>query len=117
MNRHATAPPLPRLTIGLSLVALLALGLVLLAFVAVVTVLLAARRPIIPFQQIKSVAVTLLWIVPALAVVVLIGFRSESRHFDPRLPRAESRPAIREQTRSTIRHTGSEPSRLPFWYL
>lgn len=91
--------PSPSFSIGLSMIALLALGLVLLALVAVVTALLAARRPIIPFQQIRSVAVTLLWIVPAVAVVVLIGYR---------LPHSQSGPAIHEELRSTIRDTISE---------
>jgi len=94
-------------SIGL-FVALLALGLVFLAFVAVVTVLLAARRPIIPFQQIKAVALTLLWVVPALAVVGLIGLRTESHYFDRPLPNAQSQSAIREEGRSTIRQASSE---------
>ncbi len=68
--------PSPSVSVGISwgLVALLALGLVFLAFVAVVTVLLSARRPVIPMQPIKNVAVTLLWIVPAVMVVGMIGF-------------------------------------------
>ena len=94
-------PFAPSLNIGFSIIALLALGLGLLALVAVVTVLVAARQPIIPFQQIKSVAVTLLWITPAVAVVVLIGYR---------LPHSQSGPAIYEELRSTIRDTISEPA-------
>ena len=86
--------PEPSFSIGLSVVALLALGLVSLALVAVVTVLLASRRPIIPFRQIKAVAVTLLWIVPALAVVGLIGVRA---------PHVESRSVIHEEFHSTTR--------------
>jgi hypothetical protein len=102
--------PAQPFSVGLSVVALLALGLVLLAFVAVMTVLLSARRPIIPFQQIKAVAVTLLWIVPALAVVGLIGIRTESQHFDRHLPIAPWQSAIREELRSTIRQASSKPA-------
>lgn len=55
---------------------LLAGGLVLLAVLAVVTVLLAAGRPVVPWRRIQSVAALLLWVVPALGLVVLVGYRS-----------------------------------------
>jgi hypothetical protein len=99
----------PTFSINLPWAALLALGLAFLACIAVVTVLLSARRPIIPFQKIKAAVVTLLWIVPALAVVGMIGFRWESRHFDRQLPNVESQSAIREEVRSTLRYDSSEP--------
>jgi hypothetical protein len=97
-------PSTPPISIGLSIVGLLAIGLLLLAFVAVVTVVFAARRQIIPFQQIKAVAVTLLFIVPALAVVGLIGYRLESRPY----PLAASQPMVHDELRSTTRQTSSK---------
>jgi hypothetical protein len=95
-------------SIGWSVVALLALGLVLLAFVAVITVLLAARRPIFPFQHIKTAALTLLWVVPALAVVGMIGFRAEPRRVDHFVLPAQSQSAIRGELRSTSRQISSK---------
>jgi hypothetical protein len=90
------------MTFGISIMALVALGLALLAALAVATVLFAARRSIIPFQQIKSVAATLLWIVPALAVVVYVGRRWDSHHFDGNLSHP-SFTSIRNELRSTVR--------------
>ena len=95
-------------SVSIGIVPLLALGLVFLAFVAVITVLLAARRPLFPFQQIKAVALTLLWVVPALAVVGLIGLRAEPRRVDFHLPSGDSRFTIREEVRSTVRPVSSE---------
>ncbi len=42
--------------------------------IALATVALTAGLSILPFQRIRSFALTLLWIVPALAVVGMIGF-------------------------------------------
>jgi|SRR5579863_5425908 len=66
-------PPVPPISIGLTVLALAALGLAVLAGIAILTVLLAARRSILPMQQIKSAAVTLLWVAPALALVGMVG--------------------------------------------
>ena len=47
---------------------------------ALATVALAAGLSILPFQRIRSFALTLLWIVPALAVVGLVGYRWQFDH-------------------------------------
>lgn len=67
---------------SLGLVVLLAAGLAVLALVAVVTVLLAAGRPIISLQRIKSLAAMLVLIVPALVLVGYIGVGSQTRHVE-----------------------------------
>lgn len=96
----------------LSLISLLAVGLAGLAFVAVLTVLLAARRSILPMQQIKSVAVTVLWIVPALALVGLIGMKFGIARVRTEYYRGQPSPSIHssdvyEEVRSTVRGTAS----------
>jgi hypothetical protein len=98
--------------VKLSLISLLAVGLAGLAFVAVLTVLLAARRSILPMQQIKSVAVTLLWIVPALALVGLIGMKFGIARVRTEYYRGQPSPSIHssdvyEEVRSTVRGTAS----------
>src|SRR5579872_843038 len=107
------SPPATWFTVGFSVIALLAVGLVLLALFAVVTVMLAARRPIVPFQQIKSVAATLLWIVPALAVVGLIGMKfSAARVTTYHHPGnfSEFASGIRDEVRSTVRQAVDQAS-------
>lgn len=68
-------PSSPEVTITwtLGVVVLLVAGLALVALVAVISVLLAAERPLVVLQRLKSFAGMLLWIVPALAVVGLVG--------------------------------------------
>ncbi|HEY2253026.1 MAG TPA: hypothetical protein VGH74_18265, partial [Planctomycetaceae bacterium] len=100
--------PESAIAIKLSLLTILAVGLAGLAFLAVLTVLLTARRSILPMQQIKSVAVTLLWIVPALALVGLIGMRFSAvrvtaEHYPSVQSHDEYGSGIYDELRSTIR--------------
>lgn len=71
----SAVPSSPEVTItwSLGVVVLLVAGLALVALVAVISVLLAAERPFVVVQRLKSFAGMMLWIVPALAVVGLIG--------------------------------------------
>src|SRR5712671_2526766 len=71
----AAAPPIHIMTTwaGIGVVGLLAVGLVLLALIAVVTTLRAAGRPLIPRERILTVAAMLVWIVPALVLVVYMA--------------------------------------------
>ncbi len=58
----------------LGMVVILAAGLAFLAFIAVLTAVLAAGKPIVPMQRIKTLAAMLVLIVPALALVAAIGW-------------------------------------------
>ncbi len=95
----------------LGLLALAALGLAVLGFIALLTVLLAARRSIFPMQQIKSVATTVLWVVPALALVGLIGMRSgvvKTEHSSVTQSRTAQHGGVYEEVHSTARNVSLE---------
>jgi hypothetical protein len=76
---------------------LIAAILAFFGLMALATVALAAGLSILPLQRIRSFALTLLWIVPALAVVGLVGYRWE---FDHGLKAVK-----RSRTHSEIQHT------------
>src|SRR5260370_19164667 len=59
---------------------LLAAILASFGLMALATVALAAGLSILPFQRIKSFALTMLWIVPALAVVGAVGYPWQFDH-------------------------------------
>lgn len=94
----------PAVALKTTVLAVPVLGLVCLAFIAVVTVLIAARRQILPIEQIKSVGVTLLWIVPALALVALVGFRTlPVQHIESTPVHPQITSAVRDEIRSNVR--------------
>src|SRR5262245_11721969 len=78
-------------TIGitwLGLFAMIAIGLAFVAFVVVMSVLLASGVHVISSRRIKAIGALLLFIVPAVAVVGLIGAkweaaRTQTYHYDP----------------------------------
>lgn len=87
------------------------LGLVCLAFIVVLTVLFAARRQILPIEQIKSAAVTLLWIVPAVALVWMVGWRSlPVQNVDHNPVPAQVTSAVKDEIRSNVRRV-TRPAR------
>jgi hypothetical protein len=96
----------------LGLIVILAAGLAFLAFIAVLTAVLAAGKPFVPMQRIKALAAMLVLIVPALAVVGLVGWfwatpatghrEGHSARRDPAEMRAEVGP-----TRSVARRRPS----------
>jgi hypothetical protein len=96
-------PPGPQFQVAptwLGLIVILAAGLAFLAFIAVLTAVLASGKPIVPMQRIKALAAMLALIVPALAVVVLVGWFWAG----PSTSHNESRSARR---RPAVVHTGS----------
>ncbi|MGE5194667.1 MAG: hypothetical protein ACM3U2_19415 [Deltaproteobacteria bacterium] len=113
MQSIPSAPQIQFAPTWLGLILILATGLAFLAFVAVTTVILSAGKPIVPWQRLKSLAAALALIVPALAVVVFIGYfwmatavvRTERS--PARVQLSGSRPAIAGNERSN----SSMPSR------
>src|SRR5439155_31652 len=87
-----------------------------LFFTVLIAVLLAAGKPVIPVQRVKSFGLAMALIVPALLVVGLIGVKGASlRHFesvrvsqDDRMVRVEQkRPAgVRSEMRAS--HSGPD---------
>src|SRR5262245_65428103 len=72
----------------LGLFAMIAIGLAFVAFVVVMSVLLASGVHVISSRRIKAIGALLLFIVPAIAVVGMIGAKWEAArahryHYDP----------------------------------
>src|SRR5262245_42296092 len=72
----------------LGLLAMIAIGLVFVTFVVVMSVLLASGVHVISSRRIKAIGALMLFIVPAVAVVGLIGAkweaaRAHTYHYDP----------------------------------
>src|SRR5262245_26856851 len=72
----------------LGLFAMIAIGLVFVAFVVVMSVLLASGVHVISSRRIKALGALILFIVPAIAVVGMIGAkwgaaRAHTYHYDP----------------------------------
>lgn len=71
----------PQFAVNLSwgLVALLAIGLAIVSLIVVVTVVVASGRPIISRQRVRSLGMLLLFVLPALAVVLWTSGVRQSR--------------------------------------
>jgi hypothetical protein len=109
MHSLPIAPQFQFAPTWIGMIVAVAAALALLALVAVVTALLSSGKPIIPLQRLKTFAAMLLLIVPALAVVGLIGYfwtgtGSVAVHREVRTavkPRAKANIAIRKSEPTT----------------
>jgi hypothetical protein len=103
-------------TWGLLLISLIAVaGLLFVALVIVATVLIASRDSLVVWQKLKSAFAVLVWVIPATAVVTLIGWRLQpswvvapTLHSAPHAPHAPIAPRAPNAPRMVVARTSEQ---------